>query len=133
MIKDNYCAVIPAYEPDERLTALAAEAAGSGFSVFIVDDGSGPSYQSIFDEAARYARVISYPKNCGKGHAMKAAFAAIRDELAGGSTGSAPDALPGDCTVVVIDCDGKQELIYKHAISTLIPARAVDRTGGSTP
>ena len=38
-----------------------------------------------------------------------------------------------DSFTVVIDCDGKQELIYKHAISTLIPARAVDLTGGSTP
>lgn len=36
-----------------------------------------------------------------------------------------------DSFTVVIDCEGKQELIYKHAISTLIPARAVDLTGGS--
>ena len=31
-----------------------------------------------------------------------------------------------DSFTVVLDCEGKQELIYKHAISTLIPARAVD-------
>ena len=28
-----------------------------------------------------------------------------------------------DSFTVVLDCDGKQELIYKHAISTIIPAR----------
>ena len=28
-----------------------------------------------------------------------------------------------DCFTVVLDTDGKQQLIYKHAISTIIPAR----------
>ena len=28
-----------------------------------------------------------------------------------------------DSFTVVLDCEGKQELIYKHAISTIIPAR----------
>lgn len=31
-----------------------------------------------------------------------------------------------DSFTVVIDCEGKQELIYKHAISTLIPTRNID-------
>ena len=35
-----------------------------------------------------------------------------------------------DNFTVVFDCDGKQELVYKYAISTLIPARPVDLTGG---
>ncbi len=30
-----------------------------------------------------------------------------------------------DSYVAILDCDGKQELVYKHAISTIIPARAV--------
>ena len=28
-----------------------------------------------------------------------------------------------DDFTVVLDCEGKQELVYKHAISTIIPAR----------
>lgn len=35
-----------------------------------------------------------------------------------------------DNFTVVIDCEGKQELVYKHAISTLIPTRPVDLSGG---
>ena len=31
-----------------------------------------------------------------------------------------------DSFTVVVDCEGKQELIYKHAISTLIPTRNID-------
>ena len=31
-----------------------------------------------------------------------------------------------DNFTVVLDSDGKQQLIYKHAISTIAPARSVD-------
>ena len=30
-----------------------------------------------------------------------------------------------DNYIVILDCDGKQNLVYKHAISTIVPARAV--------
>lgn len=31
-----------------------------------------------------------------------------------------------DSYTVVLDCEGKQELIYKHAISTIIPSKPVN-------
>ena len=30
-----------------------------------------------------------------------------------------------DNFVVVMDCEGKQQLVYKHAISTIMPSRAI--------
>lgn len=36
-----------------------------------------------------------------------------------------------DSFVVILDSDGKQQMIYKHAISTIIPTRAIDLTGGA--
>ena len=33
-----------------------------------------------------------------------------------------------DAFVVILDSDGKQQVIYKHAISTIAPVRAVDLT-----
>ena len=30
-----------------------------------------------------------------------------------------------DSYVIILDSDGKQELVYKHAISTIIPARQI--------
>ncbi len=30
-----------------------------------------------------------------------------------------------DSYVVIMDCDGRQNLVYKHAISTVIPARPI--------
>lgn len=34
-----------------------------------------------------------------------------------------------DTFIVLFDCDGKQEMIYKHAISTVIPQRRLDMSG----
>ena len=34
-----------------------------------------------------------------------------------------------DSFTVVLDTEGKQQLIYKHAISTIVPARPIDLTG----
>ena len=31
-----------------------------------------------------------------------------------------------DAFVVVLDTDGKQQIIYKHAISTVVPAHTID-------
>ena len=40
-----------------------------------------------------------------------------------------------DAFVVVLETDGKQQIIYKHAISTVVPVRPVelidDRVGGT--
>ena len=33
-----------------------------------------------------------------------------------------------DSFTVVLETDGKQQLIYKHAISTMVPSRTVDMT-----
>lgn len=30
-----------------------------------------------------------------------------------------------DSYTVILDCDGKQNLVYKHAISTIIPAKNI--------
>ena len=35
-----------------------------------------------------------------------------------------------DSFTVVLDSEGKQQLIYKHAISTIIPARPIPFNGG---
>ena len=37
-----------------------------------------------------------------------------------------------DSFTVVLETDGKQQLIYKHAISTLVPTRNVDMSGENT-
>jgi host factor-I protein len=36
-----------------------------------------------------------------------------------------------DSFIVIIESDGKQQMVYKHAISTIIPLRHVDMTAVS--
>lgn len=31
-----------------------------------------------------------------------------------------------DSYIVILDCDGKQEVVYKHAISTIMPVRPIN-------
>ena len=37
-----------------------------------------------------------------------------------------------DSFTVVLETDGKQQLIYKHAISTLVPTRPIDMSGSGS-
>ena len=31
-----------------------------------------------------------------------------------------------DSYIVILDCEGKQNVVYKHAISTIVPARPIN-------
>lgn len=88
-------ALIPAYEPDERLTELAKTMAGRGFLVLIVDDGSGAAYQPTFAAAGCFATVLTHEKNRGKGAAIKTGLTWITENCS------------GSFTVVTMDADGQ--------------------------
>lgn len=38
-----------------------------------------------------------------------------------------------DSYTIVMDSEGKQQMIYKHAVSTIIPSKSVNFSGTSTP
>ena len=88
-------ALIPAYQPDSRLTGLAKELNGRGFTVIIVNDGSGEAYKEIFDEAALYSTVLEHTVNCGKGCALKTGLCYIMNSF------------HEPYTVVTLDADGQ--------------------------
>jgi glycosyltransferase involved in cell wall biosynthesis len=78
--------LIPAYEPDDQLLRLirSIAAAAPQLTLVVVDDGSGPDYQPVFDGAARLGcTVIGFARNRGKGHALKAGFGYIADHFPG--------------------------------------------------
>ena len=68
--------VIPAYQPDERLSRYVADLKASGFTaITVVDDGGGPAYAALFDALEREGcRVLRHEVNRGKGAALKTAF-----------------------------------------------------------
>lgn len=92
--------LIPAYEPDGKLVELirSIRSLHDGQPIVIVDDGSGPDYEPVFDAVGRLGcDVLVHPANRGKGAALKTGFAHIA------RTYRAHD-------VVCADCDGQHRL-----------------------
>lgn len=91
-------ALIPAYEPSRLLPKLVNELKQNGFIVVVVDDGSGSTYQALFEETANFATVIAHPANQGKGRALKTGLSYIR------KTYLQPAA------IVTLDADGQHSV-----------------------
>lgn len=72
--------LLPSYQPDKILISLSKALADLKFEVLIVNDGSDESFQYIFDECEKWAKVISYPINRGKGEALKIGFKYILEK-----------------------------------------------------
>lgn len=69
--------IIPAYEPDEKMLRLLSDLKKAGlYNIVVVDDGSGPAYAHLFEQAVeRYgAQLLTHSVNLGKGRALKTAF-----------------------------------------------------------
>ena len=93
----NYV-VIPAYQPDNKLIKLVEKIHDkSDFKILIIDDGSSPACQKIFDKASQYATILRHEVNQGKGHALKTAFQFIKEQNIYG-------------TVVTADADGQHKI-----------------------
>ncbi len=93
--------LIPAYEPDARLLDLidALRAADPGIGLVVVDDGSGPIYRLLFEEACqRGAVVLTHEVNRGKGAALKTGFRYL-------------SSVKPDEEVVCADCDGQHSVV----------------------
>ena len=88
----KYIALIPAYEPDDKLPKLVKELKDNNFEIVVVNDGSDESYNKYFDDC--HTKVISYNKNQGKGYALKTGLKYIKDNY-------------DDYVVVTMDSDGQ--------------------------
>ena len=88
-------ALVPSYEPNDKLVEVVRGLAERDFDVVVVNDGSGPDYDAIFAEASLWATVIGYINNQGKGSALKVGF----DYILKG--------YPADTIVVTVDGDGQ--------------------------
>lgn len=71
--------LIPALEPDNRFLTLIKELKESpGLNIVVVDDGSGPGYHELFQQAeALGCTVLRHEKNMGKGSALKTGLSYI--------------------------------------------------------
>ncbi len=65
--------LIPAYQPDEKLTALVRQLKEScSAPILLVNDGSSEACAPVFAQAQQLGcTVLAHPVNCGKGRALK--------------------------------------------------------------
>ncbi|MCL2772394.1 MAG: bifunctional glycosyltransferase family 2/GtrA family protein [Oscillospiraceae bacterium] len=84
-------ALIPAYEPTEKLLLLIQDIKNkTDYTVLIIDDGSGKAYADIFSAAENAGCIVlTHPQNKGKGAALKTGFAYLKDYFPGESIVSA--------------------------------------------
>ena len=110
-MRNRYIALIPAYEPDEKIKKLADELAERGFDIVVVDDGSGPDYAELFEELSQKATVLTHAVNRGKGAALKTGLSYINKYMAYTESVLTPagaETVSGrDAVIVTVDADGQ--------------------------
>lgn len=111
MMRNRYIALIPAYEPDEKIKGLADELMEKGFDIVIVDDGSGPDFAALFEELSQKATVLTHVINRGKGAALKTGLNYINKYMAYTESVLTPagaETVSGrDAVIVTVDADGQ--------------------------
>ena len=90
--------LIPSYEPTLSFIDLLKKIKKHHFEVIVVNDGSGKDYDNIFKEVKKYAHVIEYDTNRGKGHALKIGIKYINDKY------------KKDYYIITMDCDGQHSI-----------------------
>ena len=110
-MKSRYIALIPAYEPGEKLVSLVHDLRDKGFDIVVVDDGSGTDYREIFEKVSHDAVVLTHPENRGKGAALRSGLGYIMNYMAYDEVARTPSGvreLSGrDAVVVTVDADGQ--------------------------
>ena len=110
-MKSRYIALIPAYEPGEKLISLVHDLRDRGFEAVVVDDGSGKDYRDIFEKVSHDAVVLTHPENRGKGAALRNGLSYILNYMAYDEVARTPSGvreLSGrDAVIVTVDADGQ--------------------------
>ena len=129
--------LIPAYEPGQSLLELLRDLSGLSCdhdnchthdgshnlscgrardtTIIVVDDGSGPNYTQIFDEARSHAIVLTHKENRGKGAALKTGLSYIEkthvkkscSENSCNEKSSIKEYFDPDSVIVTMDADGQ--------------------------
>lgn len=90
--------LIPAYEPTKEFIQLLKDIKKSNITTIVVNDGSNSNYDEIFEEASKYAKVLKYEINQGKGIALKTGIKYI------------DDTFKENYTIITMDCDGQHTI-----------------------
>lgn len=89
----SYCILIPAYNAEKTIAAVASECLGHGVPVLVVDDGSSDG--TVRAVAGLAVTLLQHGNNRGKGGALKTGFAWALQQ--------------GFAAVVTLDADGQHD------------------------
>ena len=81
--ENEACAVIPTYQNAKTLLKVVADVHRVVDTVFVVDDGSNDGTAALLDKATgneHPEKVLTHPKNCGKGAALKTGLTYARQQ-----------------------------------------------------
>lgn len=81
--ENEVCAVIPTYQNAKTLLKVVADVHRVVDTVFVVDDDSNDGTAALLDKATgneRPEKVLTHPKNCGKGAALKTGLTYARQQ-----------------------------------------------------
>lgn len=81
--ENEVCAVIPTYQNAKTLLKVVADVHRVVDTVIVVDDGSKDGTAALLDKATgneRPEKVLTHPKNCGKGAALKTGLTYARQQ-----------------------------------------------------
>ena len=110
-MRNRYIALIPAYEPDDKIGKLTDELIEKGFDIVVVDDGSGPDFAELFEELSQKVTVLTHVNNRGKGAALKTGLSYINRYMAYTESVLTPagaETVSGrDAVIVTVDADGQ--------------------------
>lgn len=111
MMGRRYIALIPAYEPDEKMTDTIRELKAKGFDIVVVDDGSGSACEELFRKAEEDAVVLTHGTNRGKGAALKTGMEYIYRYMSYSKAVKTPGGqmvtTGKDAVIVTVDADGQ--------------------------
>ena len=101
----NHVILIPAYKPGQAMLDVIDSLLPYGYTVVVVNDGSGDEYLPVFEEASKNATVLHQNPNRGKGAALKYGIAYIRDHI------------PSCDGIITVDADGQHKSCDVAAVS----------------
>lgn len=73
--------LIPAYNPDKKMTELVKTLSTEYEHIIIVNDGCSEEFKPMFEEVKDLAVIVNHDVNKGKGRALKTGFQYILDNL----------------------------------------------------
>ena len=73
----NAVILIPSYEPDDLLVNTVNELVENDFPILLVNDGSGPEFDRVFEQVKDKVKYLAFEKNKGKGAAMKYGYSKL--------------------------------------------------------